>query len=272
MARRGSTAAALVVLGLLPGCAGSHSCPELPPLAADVLTVASGDGSVLSSRRVPYAHGPLVLRAGVLTDSASGQAVGRVDPRPAVPTSPVSNAADGYALVRRGPHPWRVPGAAGTYVTTVAGVVVVLGKDSQLRGIRLADGTPVWNARLDHRLTTGQVTAQGGVVFALGSSLPHDPAVDASGRVYAVDARTGRLLWAREAQAARDPRQLAVVAGLLVVGASGYLGETAELTALRPKTGAVVWSASLPRPVVASVHESGGDVLVLDQDYFPGCD
>ena len=209
----------------------------------------------------------------MLTDERTARAVAHLDDTiPTVPRSQVTNGADGYSLVGPGPRPWRLAGAAGTYVTTVAGVVVVLGKDSQLRGVQLRNGRPEWNARLDHRLLTTLAVAHGSVVLGAGSALIGTPADRSDRRVYAVDARTGEVRWTRPTAAGLDTSQIALLGHQVVVAAGARSPEgRARLSSLSAASGAPAWSKDLPRAVVASLGTSTGHLVTLNQDYVAGC-
>jgi outer membrane protein assembly factor BamB len=142
---------------------------------------------------------------------------------------------------------------------TVVGNVVFIGGGcpeadcfNGLRALSSETGAEIWKRRLDNGLSTGP-TAAGGVVYA-GSG---------TGKVYALDAATGRTIW--QTQAGTRPLTLAAALSgdRLYVGSGG-----GRLYALAINDGAIAWSAPLPddnygAPAIqaGTVYIGGGNSL-----------
>jgi outer membrane protein assembly factor BamB len=210
----------------------------------EVRTVAGQVSVVLSSTPTPVAR----------TD--------RVDPSPRT-TSTVAELV--------GPGDWRLRGAGGTEIGVVRDRVVVLGDDQQLRGVRLSDGRPEWNAYLDHHLSTTDAQLVGHVVYASGTTFPElgDRATSEL-TLTALDVTTGRPLWRWSRPRQSDPVGVAVFDDVVVGAASAGPGP-GLVVAVDRRTGTLRWETTTLRENVGALARSGRDVVLVTMDSVPGC-
>lgn len=236
-----------LVLLLAAACSHPPGCPS-QPTGADLVTLRLADGAQVSSTPTTQAQPPPADEVGL---------------------GSLSN--DGQTLVGPGPSPWRLDGAAGRQLGVTQSVAIVLGNDEQLRGVRLTDGRPVWNARLDHRLVTRTAQVRGDVVLAAGTSADA-PASPLQPQVVALDGATGHLLWSSSPKASGLVNELAVVGPTIVVPVSSTATSGhATLVALDLSSGAERWTRTLPRRGVRTVRSNVGTVSAVNEDVALGC-
>jgi outer membrane protein assembly factor BamB len=159
---------------------------------------------------------------------------------------------------------WHLPQAVtqSTIGAVADGVVYVYSEDT-LAAVRLADDTVAWTARLDAPIGDLPVPVGGHIyVGDIGGDSP--PAITPGlPDVYALDARTGAVLW-------RAPT--GIVSGSSALASVGfvYIGAANALDALDPATGAIRWQVQVaPNSAVQStpVLMSGLVYFVADGAY-----
>jgi outer membrane protein assembly factor BamB len=172
----------------------------------------------------------------------------------------------------RGPSGWRLRGAGGTEVGVVRDRVVVLGDDQQLRGVRLRDGRPEWNAYLDHHLSATDAQLVGEVVYVAGTRFPDfgDRATSEL-TLAALDATTGRALWRWSRPHQSDPVGVAVLEDVVVTAASAG-SVHGVVAAVDRRTGRFRWEATTDRGYVGALARSGKELVLVTMDVVPGCD
>jgi outer membrane protein assembly factor BamB len=214
------------------------------PWSGEVRTVAGEVSVVLSSTPTPVARAD------------------RVVPSPRT-TSTVAELV--------GPGDWRLRGAGGTEVGVVRDRVVVLGDDLQLRGLRLSDGRPEWNAYLDHHLSATDAQLVGNVVYVSGTTF-HELGDRATSELTlaALDATTGRALWRWSRPRQSSPVGVAVFDDVVVTAASAS-PELGFVGAVDRRTGQFRWETTTNREYVGVVARSGEDLVLVTMDFVPGC-
>lgn len=133
----------------------------------------------------------------------------------------------------------------------VAGETIYAGSvDRRVYAVDLASGQTRWAARLGG-LIAGGVLMSGDTIYA-ASSRPE-------GRVYALDARTGRRFWRTSTGPVGAP--LALVDGVLVAET-----QRGEVIGLAPGTGDVLWRRQLGVARIAAVPADSGTLIVATVD------
>jgi outer membrane protein assembly factor BamB len=142
-------------------------------------------------------------------------------------------------------------GRRATGRLVVAGETIYAGSvDRKVYAVALTSGQTQWSTRLGG-LITGGVLVSGDTVYA-GSSRPE-------GKVYALNARTGRRFWRTSTGPVGAP--LALVDGVLVAGT-----ERGEIIGLTPGTGDVRWRRKLGVARIAAVPGDSGTLIVATVD------
>ena len=169
-------------------------------------------------------------------------------PAPSAPAAVVPEPASAAAPAQV----WRArAGRRFTGRLVVAGETIYGGGvDRKVYAVNLASGQTEWSSRLGG-LIGGGVLVSGDTVYA-ASSRPE-------GRVYALDARTGRRLWRTTTGPVGAP--LALVDGMLVAET-----QRGEVIGLDPKDGTVRWRRRVGTARIPAVAGDSGTLIVATVD------
>ncbi len=284
----GGVVVALVIGGLLlwsnrevlEGCEPS----DLGGLGGSIVRLDPGTGRVIDTERTDYVGSAQVVGSKLLLGllaSNSDRKVRSLDIRP-LAAAPVGIGDDGRDLVFRAapdlPPVWRLPRAGGTVVGEFDGVAVVVGRDSQLRGIRSSDGSLVWNAR-DQQVLIREARLVGDRVYAAGHRRTGAPSYNfrdgsLTGQAMAFDARTGAALWSA---ALPDPvagTEVLVEGDVVIVTQQAVPGPNegkAWVAGLATGDGAIRWERHLDRPQVKALASNGSQTLAVTTDRVVTC-
>lgn len=217
------------------------------------------DGGVVKWRANSGLADPLLHRGGQYVYSSPAFADGVV----------YAAAGDGgfYAIdAAKGKVKWRYETRGGVYMhsPTVAGDIIIAAPgdfDTAVYGIDRKTGELVWkyDSGYDHSYVSSPAFDGESVYVCMG-----DPAQ----QIVALDARTGKLKWKQPlgvAPGATFCSSPAVTDNAVFVGTAQLKRgdpESGRLIALDRSTGALLWQAALPKPVVSSPAVAG-DVVVV---------
>jgi len=191
----------------------------------------------------------LALLLGGVNAGCAGSGRGRT-----VPVAPAADlsAGSGSGTAGAPAQVWRAKaGRRFTGRLVVAGETIYAGSvDRKVYAVDLASGQTQWSSRLGG-LIGGGVLVEGDTVYA-ASSRPE-------GKVYALNAKTGRRVWRTTTGPVGAP--LALVGGLVIAETQG-----GQVIGLDPKSGAVRWRRRLGISRIPAVPADSGTILIATVD------
>jgi len=191
----------------------------------------------------------LALLLGGVNAGCAGSGRGRT-----VPVAPAADLSAGSVSGTAGApaQVWRAKaGRRFTGRLVVAGETIYAGSvDRKVYAVDLASGQTQWSSRLGG-LIGGGVLVEGDTVYA-ASSRPE-------GKVYALNAKTGRRVWRTTTGPVGAP--LALVGGLVIAETQG-----GQVIGLDPKSGAVRWRRRLGISRIPAVPADSGTILIATVD------
>jgi len=191
----------------------------------------------------------LALLLGGVNAGCAGSGHGRTAP---VPLAPEPAAGSGSGTAGAPAQVWRAKaGRRFTGRLVVAGETIYAGSvDRKVYAVDLTSGQTQWSSRLGG-LIGGGVLVEGDAVYA-ASSRPE-------GKVYALDAKTGRRLWRTTTGPVGAP--LALIGGLLIAE-----NQRGQIIGLDPKSGTVRWRRRLGISRIPAVPADSGTILIATVD------
>ncbi len=191
----------------------------------------------------------LALLIGGVNAGCSSARAGRAAP---VALAPEPAVGSGAGTAGAPVQVWRAKaGRRFTGRMVVAGETIYGGSvDRKVYAVDLASGETQWSSRLGG-LIGGGVLVQGDTVYA-ASSRPE-------GKVYALDAKTGRRFWRTTTGAVGAP--LALVGGLVIAET-----QRGDIVGLDPRAGTVKWRRRLGVSRIPAVPGDGGTMVLATVD------
>lgn len=257
-------AAAVLVTACSPG--SGCAAPPTSELVGAAHRIAATTGEVLERDELDYVSEVAVQQGQLIVTDDQGTAapIARAEGPRRLPLPGLRSTGRRLQQVGAdGQVRWTQEGAGGDAIGGVRGVAVVVGVDRQLRGVDVATGRLLWNARLDHRLLTTDARVVGDAVLLSGFRSDRDGSTPVAAAVGAV---AGDLRW-QTTLPGQSASLVTVAAGVLAVA------QQEQLTALRATDGARLWTTGLPEEQGVRAVDVEGDafVVVTSQETY-GCD